>query len=772
MTSTVSAEQPRLTATVRSLWTRAPYANEILAIVLIIAVTLLFRPTVPRGIYAIGGVLGAGMALSAVAIILIYRTDGFVNFAQLQMVSTASALFVGLNTGQVFTRMTHSLCPGCVSATPGRLALNVNFVLSLVLVIGFMIGLNWLLYRTLFQRFTRAPRLLLTLVSIFLGEALISLQSTAINNLIPSQTRSSGGVSQPSGPPFDFTLHLYPITLHSGDVLLLGAGVVAILAIAQYLKRTQAGLAVRAASDNAERAKTLGMDVPGVSSRVWMIAGALAAVVGILQAFTHGLAVSANAGSQTDLTPQLPIEPLILVLAVAVLARFRSLTVTLLAALALGILQQSVQWTFGSTDPLNAVLVLIIGALLLMQRRRAGRDADNADSFAKVQVTDEPHPIPRELRALPSVRRWMVGGAVVLAAVLVGLPWLLNAGDTTLVGTYVIYTMVGFSLLILTGWAGQISLGQFGLAAIGAWVAAVCGLPFLLAVPLGAAAGVAAAVVVGLPALKLRGLHLAITSLAFALCAQTLFLGPRYLGSMLPAQLPPPVVLGLDFGDQRTMYYFLLIVLGLVVLAVVGLRRSRTGRVLIACRDNPAAAQSFGVNLLRARLTAFAVSGFIASLAGALFAYQQAQVDPASFTVDQSVQMTMFTAIGGLGGIAGPFLGFSVMAALQMAATNPVIRYASAGFGGVLLVLVVPGGIAQAVYAARDAALRRIAIRHRIPVVSLLGDRLARSLGEQALLGQARAYVGKRPPVDYKPTRQWALDRYGSADAPKERVGG
>jgi branched-chain amino acid transport system permease protein len=356
--------------------------------------------------------------------------------------------------------------------------------------------------------------------------------------------------------------------------------------------------------------------------------------------------------------------------------------------------------------------------------------------------------------------------------VLAGLPWLLNAGDTTLVGSYVIYAMVGFSLLILTGWAGQISLGQFGLAAIGAWVAAVSGLPFLLAVPLGAVAGVAAALVVGLPALKLRGLHLAITSLAFALCAQTLFLGPRYLGSMLPDGLPPPVLLGLDFGDQRTMYYFLLVVLALVALAVVGLRRSRTGRVLIACRDNPAAAQSFGVNLLRARLTAFAASGFIAALAGALFAYQQAQVDAASFTVDQSVQMTMFTAIGGLGGIAGPFLGFGVMAALQMAATNPVIRYASAGLGGVLLVLAVPGGIAQAVYAARDAALRRIAIRHRIPVVSLLGDRLARSLGERALLGQARAYVGRRPPVTYKPERQWALARYGSADGPKERVGG
>jgi branched-chain amino acid transport system permease protein len=459
------------------------------------------------------------------------------------------------------------------------------------------------------------------------------------------------------------------------------------------------------------------------------------------------------------------------VLAVAVLARFESLTITLLAALALGVLEQAVQWTFGSTDPLNAVLVLIIGALLLMQRRRSGRDADGRDSFATVQVTDEPHPIPRELRALPSVRRWLAIGSILVMTVLLGMPWLLSAGDTTLVGTFVIYAMVGFSLLILTGWAGQISLGQFGLAAIGAWVAAVSGLPFLLAVLVGGVSGVVAAVLVGLPALKLRGLHLAIMSLAFALCAQTLFLGPRYLGTMLPKDLHPPVLLGLDFGDQRTMYYFLLLVLAAVVIATVGLRRSRTGRVLIACRDNPAAAQSFGINLLRARLTAFAVSGFIAALAGALFAFEQAQVDAASFTVDQSVQLTMFTVIGGLGGVAGPLLGFATMAGLQMAATNPIIRYAGAGFGGILLVLAVPGGIAQLAYAVRDAALRRIAIRHRIPVISLLGDKVARSLGEQAMLGQARAYVGKRPAVAYKLDRQWALDRYGDEDATKERVG-
>jgi branched-subunit amino acid ABC-type transport system permease component len=147
-----------LPSVVRTAATRLPYAIEVGAIALIAVVTLLFRPSVPGGIYAIGTVQGAGLALSAVAVILVYRSNGFVNFAQLQMVSTASALFVGLNTGQVFTRLSHSMCPGCVGANPGSTARDVNFTLSLLLVVAFMVGINWLLYRTLFQRFARAPR--------------------------------------------------------------------------------------------------------------------------------------------------------------------------------------------------------------------------------------------------------------------------------------------------------------------------------------------------------------------------------------------------------------------------------------------------------------------------------------------------------------------------------------------------------------------------------------------------------------------------------------
>jgi branched-chain amino acid transport system permease protein len=748
---------------------RAPYAVEVTAVVIIAAVTLLFSPSVPSGIYGLGVVSGVGTALSAVAVILIYRSNGFVNFAQLQMVSTASALFVAMNTGRPLLRMTHSLCGDCVGSNPGQVATDINFVLSLVLVVGFMIGLNWVLYLAIFQRFAKSSRLLLTLVSVFIGEALISLQTSAVNYLIP--TSSAGDVSKASGAPFEFSWHLTSITLHTGDILLVIVGALSLIVLSRYLGGTSAGTAIRAASDNAERARTLGLDVTGVSSRVWMIAGALAAVVGILQAFSHGLPTSAVQGAGTSLTPQLPVEPLVLVLAAAVLAQFRSLSIALLASLALAVLEEGVQWSFGSTDPLNATLVVIVGVVLLLQRRRSGRAEESNEPAAANRLAAEPRPIPRELRQLPAVRRWISIGTVVVAVLLLGLPWLLSAGTTVLVTTFVTYAMVGLSLLVLTGWGGQVSLGQFGFAAIGAWTAAVSGLPFLLSVPLGALSGAVAALIVGLPALRLRGLNLAITSIAFALCAQTLFVGPRYLGSMLPSELRPPVLAGVDLNDSRSMYYALLLVLALLVLAVIGLRRSRTGRVLIACRENPAAAQAFGVNLLRVRLTAFMTSGCIAALAGALFAYQQARVNVASFTVDQSVQLTLFTAVGGLGGVAGPLFGFTVMGIIQTAATNPVFRYASAGLGGVILVLAVPGGIAQIAYTLRDAALRRLAIRHRIPVVSLLGDKLALSLGERAVLGESRAFTAEEDEIGYRLDGQWALARYGRIDGPKERVG-
>jgi branched-chain amino acid transport system permease protein len=282
-------------------------------------------------------------------------------------------------------------------------------------------------------------------------------------------------------------------------------------------------------------------------------------------------------------------------------------------------------------------------------------------------------------------------------------------------------------------------------------------------------------VLVGLPALKLRGLNLAISTIAFALSARALFIDDRFLGSLLPDTLTPPVVFGIDFADERVAYYFTLSLVVVFCIAVMGLRRTRTGRALIALRSNEATAQSFGISALRARLTAFTISGFMAAIAGALLAYHLGRVAPQAFSPDKSLVVFLYSVLGGLGGIAGPLLGMAFYALVTFFfASNALVQYVGAGAGAVLLMMVAPGGLAQVVYQLRDGMLRRLAFRLRIPVPSLMGDTGAALSADRVVLEEKRQEP-RRPgdplPLNYQPPGQWALERMGDLDGPKERVG-
>jgi branched-chain amino acid transport system permease protein len=361
-----------------------------------------------------------------------------------------------------------------------------------------------------------------------------------------------------------------------------------------------------------------------------------------------------------------------------------------------------------------------------------------------------------------------------VAFVVVGLPWALSARAITGASVYVIYSIIGLSVLVLTGWAGQISLGQFGFAAMGAWLVAATSLPFPLSLLAAGGVGAVAAVAVGIPALKLRGLNLAISTLAFAVSARALFVEDRFFGDMAHA-VQRPSVLGIDFDDARVFWYFSVGMLVVCCAAVVGLRRSRFGRVVIGLQANEPAAQAFGINPIRAKLTAFAAAGFLAAFAGGLFAYHQRVLVDGSFAAGVSIEMFMYSVIGGLGGILGPLLGFSYMGVLNLLGDNPIVRYTASGTGAVLLLMAAPGGLAQIFYDVRDGALRRLAVRLRIPVPALMGEGRAHQALDCAHLDERR---GRRDAPNrsggtllYKPERQWALDRYGRATATRQRVG-
>lgn len=206
------------------------------------------------------------------------------------------------------------------------------------------------------------------------------------------------------------------------------------------------------------------------------------------------------------------------------------------------------------------------------------------------------------------------------------------------------------------------------------------------------------------------------STLAFAASVLAVLLNPELLGRFLPDSLPRPRLLGFDLADQRTYYYVVLLVVIACLAGVAGLRRSRTARVLIAARDNEAAAQSFGIGLLRARLSAFAVSGFLAALAGGLFAFQQGSVGASGFSVETSLLLFTFTIIGGLGSLAGPLVGFGALAVINLSTSSPGTLALINGVGGILLLLFAPGGLAQIGFDVRDGLLRRIARRSGIDV--------------------------------------------------------
>ena len=688
----------------KTLLVRRP---EALVLLLVAPVVLLLPGSIPAGVLGLGLVSAATLALQAAGIVLVFRSNRFINFAQLQIGAVAATQFALMVNAQPLFRAVQSICPPCLErVTP--LQEDIGYWVFLALSLVLAAWLAWMFYLLVVRRLERAPRLVLTVASIFLITLLAAVQRLLVTTMTTEDLRTFGGVVNAVPPPVDLQWQAGAVRFVTADFLTVGVAIAALGAVALYLARSRTGNAIRATAESPTRAQTLGVDVVKVTGRVWLLVGALSGAAALLGVMSGPAGDGTRVGSA---------DSVVRVLVVVVVARFTSLPMVGAAALAFGVLSQAVQFSVGSTTVLDGCLVVVISGLLLLQRRESGRaDRDTSSAYLAGR---QARPVPRELRDLPAVVSLQRGFVLVVAVVLLASPYVLSPSQTSTLATTVVYAIVGMSLLVLTGWAGQVSLGQFGLAAIGAYVAAVSGLPFLLALLLGALAGAAAAVVVGIPALRLQGLTLAVSTLAFASAVVAVLLNPDQLGRHLPDTLHQPLLFGIRLDAARPFYYVALVFLALTVVAVTGLRRSRTARVLIAARDNEAAVQSFGVSLLRARLSAFAVSGFIAATAGVLFAYQQGEVTASGFSVDQSLLVFTFTVIGGLGSVGGPLVGFAALAVLSLSTLSPGWLAAINGIGGIALLLLAPGGLAQLGLELRDGMLRRIARRARIDVPSL-----------------------------------------------------
>jgi branched-chain amino acid transport system permease protein len=398
-----------------------------------------------------------------------------------------------------------------------------------------------------------------------------------------------------------------------------------------------------------------------------------------------------------------------------------------IAAIAISMFSSAFAWSFKDHVPLlDFALLLVVAGGLLLQQRRKGITRSEAHEGSSWQATEEQHAIPRELLAVPGIRVARYG---LMAALLIGVllyPFVFSSGLTNLGGTIALHTMVALSLVVLTGWAGQVSLGQFGFVAIGAVVGGALtskvGVPFWFAVPIAAAVTGVFAVLIGLPALRIRGLFLGVTTFAFAVAVPTMLFAPKYFSWLLPTSVDRPTLFLLDFDDERSMFYLCVLCLVVSIWLIRNLRQTRWGRLLIGLRDNEPVILASGISVVRTKLMAFALSGALAGFAGAVFAHHQRGVSLGSFAANASIDVFLLAVIGGVSSVNGALLGAAYFNATRYFVSEGVLALIL-GPGFTLGVLyLAPGGLISLVTRLRDEVLRIVAQRRQMVVPSLFAD--------------------------------------------------
>jgi branched-chain amino acid transport system permease protein len=660
-----------------------------------------------------GGSQGTLYGLLAVGLILIYRTNKIINFA-VAAIGAVPAVFAVL---LVLTKGVPWIVAFPIALAGGALFGAVTDVLVI-------------------RRFREAPRLIVTVATIGVAQifAFINLyvpRWLGVDGLPPGNFSDQ----TPFGGP-RFTNDVGILYGTGNNIAALVAVVACALGLTLFFKKSRLGVALRASAENADRAGLLGIPVKKVQTVAWAIAGLFGAVVIFFQASVTAIPLDGSLGYTT----------LLFALAAAVVAKMESIPTAVLAGVGIGIIDFATVQNVGESSISRAVMLVFILVALAFQKGSAARAKDTGVSSFK--ALQEFRPIPPELRGLKEIRIAKTALLVLVVAAFVAAPFAVGDADLTRLTFLPVFAMVGLSLVVLTGWAGQISLGQFAFVGVGSVTAAKLfidhGWDFWLTLVAAAVAGAVVAALVGLPALRVQGLLLAVTSLALAAAAEGyLFVNKNEKYKVGQAILPSDAI---DFAERpilwervdyrrlvadngffsgdRGYYYFCVIFLVLMFLAVSTYRRNHGGRILIASRDNERAAQSYSISIIRTRLAAFAVSGAMASVAGALFFYLLVNVNPEDFGIANSIDVFVATVIGGLTSLGGAVAGVVLVKGIDLFGEELLdgLSLLVTGPGLLLVLLFLPGGLAQGFFTLRDNFLRWVAARHDLVVPSLIAD--------------------------------------------------
>ena len=649
--------------------------------------------TVGQQSVMLGLVTGLTYAAFAAGFVLIYRSTGVLNFAHGEVGAFGVALFVLLLAQY-----------------------RVNWWLSFVLALAACAAIGMAIELIVIRRLFASPRLVVLIATIGVGQIVVFAKFNLPSVVAP------GPIPAPFQATWTPTDH---IRLQARELVVLAVIPVLIGVLAWFISRTRFGLAVRASASNPDTARVYGTSPRRTSTIVWTISGAFAAATAIFLAPLQGIN-SAQAGTAAI------AEPLLLrVLVVSLLARMRSLPGTLAGGMAVGVAEALIRANVDSVNRsvVDVYLFLAVLVAVLVVIRTTG-EQESWSLAPRVRA------IPSRLESVWWVRRLNAMGFVALFGFFALLGMTLSTSSSLFTWTSILlFAMVVLSMTVLTGWAGQLSLGQYAFVGLGGLT--VLGLtqgndipvpfdlfdlslqlPWALAMAVATALGVVAAVIVGVPALRVRGLFLAVTTLAFAVASATwLFLQDFFTGgTSFPRPAEKPVLdigpIHIDFDASRRNYYFLCLVSLAVVAAVVArLRRTGIGRSWIAVRDNEEMAAASTVSPTRMKLTAFGVAGGIAAYSGGLLVTLVPSLQPDSlFRAGESIVVVATAIIGGLGSVAGPILGALWVRGIPQIIPeelDDLVRLLTSSIGLLVLLMYFPGGLLQIIYSIRDKLLER-----------------------------------------------------------------
>jgi ABC-type branched-subunit amino acid transport system ATPase component/branched-subunit amino acid ABC-type transport system permease component len=617
---------------------------------------------------------GGVFAALAMALVVTYRSSGVLNFATGAQALYAAYTYSLLRNGQLLIPI-----PGLGPTV--SVGSDLGFWPALLITLGIQAVMGVVVYLLVFRPLRNHRPVAKAVASIGLMGVLtavvtyqVGTQVVLVNPIFPQDHVKFLGIDI------------------STDRLLLAATIIGLGIVLTILFRfTRFGLATRASAESEVGALVSGLSPDRIALVNWIISFVVSGIAGIL------------------IAPLVPLQPgtytlfIVPALAAAVVGRFHSLGWAITAGLGIGALESLSVYVNGVHPDFPAgagQLIPLVLVLIVLAFR--GQTMPSRGSLMQVTLGRAPRP------------HWRLATAVVGTAVGIGAIYFFTGNDRAALYTSFITAVISLSLVVVTGYTGQISLAQLTLAGVSAYIlstfATSWGIPFPIAPILSALVAAAAGVVIGIPALRVRGLMLGVVTLTFAAGVEAIWFNNNSIdGGASGLNSPTPRLFGMDLSigsgkdfPRPAFGILCLVVLVLVALGVSWLRTSRLGTAMLAVRSDERSAAAAGINVVRVKLVGFAIAAFIAGLGGSLLAYQLGNVTFQDFDAYLGLVAFSIVVVAGITSVSGGILaGMLTSGGLLVALISSGVGSGGvdnwygvvAGVGVILTVIFNPDGV-------------------------------------------------------------------------------